>query len=260
MADANTGDGFEIGVSLSEEIASYLAQPICAEIALPEPGSVSLELPTGGTIKGIGDVTNGIPTDCSLNVSLMLQLGPILANLECFIRVLKLLKPLIEVIKGLPFPPPTAITDFGEAAVDVAECIVKFTTPAGMIPFVRDILCLIIRILNCMLDQMNSLLALMEKLTLSFDAADGNAVEQELLKCAQDNAQRSANAQLQAVEPVMVILEIAAPIFEIAQVGPIEIPTFENVEGVEEMRSFTTTMGEFVDTLQLIADGVGGCN
>jgi hypothetical protein len=252
-------NGTDIEIALPENLQAFLAKPRCAEISLPEPGNVSLELPTGGTIKGIGDVTRGIPTDCSLNVSLMLQLGPILANLECFIRVLKLIKPLIDVIKGLPFPPVKAIADFGEAAADVVECIVKFTTPAGMIPFVRDILCLIIRILNCMLDQMNSLLALMEKLTLSFEAADGNAVQQELIKCAQDNAQRSANAQLQSVEPVMVILQIAAPIFEIAQVGPIEIPTLENVEGVEQMRSFVTTMEGFVDTLELLAEGLGGC-
>lgn len=259
MADEQPSNGVDIEISLPEELQAFLAMPRCAEISLPEPASVSLELPTGGTIKGIGDVTRGIPTDCSLNVSLMLQLGPILANLECFIRVLKLLKPLIDVIKGLPFPPVKAITDFGEAATDVAECIVKFTTPVGMIPFVKDILCLIIRILSCMLDQMNSLLALMENLSLSFDAAEGNAVEQELIKCAQDNAQRSANAQLQSVEPVMVILEIAAPIFEIAQVGPIEIPTLEDVEGVEQMRSFVTTMEGFVDTLELLADGLGGC-
>jgi hypothetical protein len=99
----------------------------------------------------------------------------------------------------------------------------------------------------------------MTKLSISFDAADGNAVEQELIKCAQDNAQRSANAQLQAVEPVMVILEIAAPILEIAQVGPIEIPTLEGVEGVEQMQTFVSTMEGFVDTLQLLADGLGGC-
>lgn len=259
-APESTDEGFNLEVPLPEELKAFLAKPRCADISLPEPGSVSLNLPSGGTIKGIGDVTKGIPTDCSLNVSLMLQLGPILANLECFIRVLKLIKPLIDVIKGLPFPPVKAIADFGEAATDVAECIVKFTTPAGMIPFVKDILCLIIRIMSCMLDQMNSLLALMEKLSISMEAAEGNAVEQELLRCAQDNAQRSANAQLQAVEPVKVILEIAAPIFEIAQVGPIEIPTFEGVEGVEQMRSFTTTVGEFVDTLQLVADGLGGCD
>lgn len=260
MSEQKSSEGFDFEIPLPEELKEFLAKPRCADISLPEPGSVSLELPTGGTIKGIGDVTKGIPTDCSLNVSLMLQLGPILANLECFIRVLKLIKPLIDVIKGLPFPPVKAIADFGEAATDVVECIVKFTTPAGMIPFVRDILCLIIRALSCMLDQMNSLLAVMTKLSISFDAADGNAVEQELIKCAQDNAQRSANAQLQAVEPVMVILEIASPILEIAQVGPIEIPTLEGVEGVEQMQTFVSTMEGFVDTLQLLADGLGGCD
>jgi len=260
MAIEQTDDGFNIEIPLPDELKAFLKKPRCAEISLPEPGSVSLNLPSGGTIKGIGDITKGIPTDCSLNVSLMLQLGPILANLECFIRVLKLIKPLIDVIKGLPFPPVKAIADFGEAAADVVECIVKFTTPAGMIPFVKDILCLIIRILSCMLDQMNSLVSLMENLSLSFAAADGNAVEQELIKCAQDNAQRSANAQLQSVEPVMVIMEIAAPIFEIAQVGPIEIPTLGNVEGVEQMRTFITTMEGFVETLELVADGLGGCD
>ena len=256
MAD----EGFNKKITLPDELQAFLAKPRCVDISLPEPGNVSIELPTGGTIKGIGDVTKGIPTDCSLNASLMIQLGPILANLECFIRVLKLIKPLIDVIKGLPFPPVKAIADFGEASVDVVECIAKFTTPLGMIPFVRDILCLIIRILNCMLDQMDSLLALMENLSLSLDAADGNAVQQELIKCAQDNAQRSANAQLQSVEPVMLLLEIAAPIFEIAQVPAIEIPTLENVEGVEQMRSFVTTMEGFVDTLELVADGLGGCD
>lgn len=260
MAVTQSEKGFNLDVPLPEELTAFLATPRCEDISLGEPGNVKLNLPTGGTIKGIGDVTKGIPTNCSLNISLLLQLGPILANLECFVRVLKLIKPLIDVIKGLPFPPVKAIQDFGEAATEVAECIVKFTTPAGMLPFVKDILCLIIRILNCMLDQMNSLLALMEKLTISFAAADGNAVQQELLKCAQENAQRAATAQLNAVEPVMVILEIAAPIFEIAQVGPIEIPTFEGVEGVDQMKSFVATMEGFVDTLTLIADGLGGCD
>ena len=116
MAVTQSEKGFNIDVPLPEALQEFLAKPRCADISLPEPGSVSLQLPTGGTIKGIGDVTQGIPTNCSLNFSLLLQLGPILANLECFIRVLKVIKPLIDVIKGLPFPPVEAIKDFGEAA------------------------------------------------------------------------------------------------------------------------------------------------
>jgi hypothetical protein len=249
-----TDQGLDIQVPLPEALTEFLRAPRCAEIALPEPGNVKLDLPTGGTIKGIGDVTQSIPTDCSLNFSLMLQLGPILANLECFIRLLKLIEPLIAVIKGLPFPPVEAIKKFGEAAVDVTECIVKFTTPAGMIPFVKDILLLIIRILGCLVDGLESIISVMKGISVDLVGAAGNPTQQALLECAQDNAQRSANAQLQAVEPVMVILGIAAPIFEIAQVGPIEIPTLGGVKGVEEMETMVVALGDFVDTLQLIAD------
>lgn len=260
MAVAQTDEGFTVQFSFSDTVAEYLKAPVCADISLPEPKSVSLKLPTGASLKGIGDVTKGIPTDCSLNFSLMLQLGPILANLECFIKVLKLIKPLIDVIKGLPFPPVEAIKDFGVAAAEVGECIISLTTPAGMIPFVKDILCLIIRIMNCLLDQMKSIMALMEKLSLDMISAEGNATQQALIECAQDNAQRSANAQLQAIEPVKVILEIAGPILEIAQVGPIELPSLSGVEGVEEMQTFVASIQGFVDTLQLLADGLGGCD
>jgi hypothetical protein len=260
VAAATQSDkGFNIDVPLPDELKAFLAQPICADIALPEPGKVSLQLPTGGSIKGIGDVTKGIPTNCSLNVSLLLQLGPILANLECFIRVLKLIKPLIDIVKGLPFPPVKAISDFAEAAKEVTECIMAFTTPGGIGPFVRDILCLIIRILTCLVQQMDSIVSVMEGLSLKIAAAEGNAVEQELLKCAQENAQRAATAQLQAVEPVMVILQVAAPLLELAQVGAIEIPAFDGVEGAEQMRGFVDTMQQLVETLELAAKIVGGC-
>jgi len=51
-------------------------------------------------------------------------------------------------------------------------------------------------------------------------------------------------------------MEIAAPIFEIAQVGPIEIPTLGGVEGVEEIRSFITTVEDIVNTLELIVEAL----
>jgi hypothetical protein len=247
---------FDIEVGLGEEIAAFLAKPRCVDIALPEPGKVKLSLPTGGTIKGVNFDPNVIPTDCSLNLSLLLQLGPILANLECFIRVLKLIKPLIDVIKGLPFPPVEAIFKFGEAAAEVAECIVSFTTPLGMIPFVKDILLLIIRMLKCLVSALKSIIGVMEKLSLDMLAAAGNPTQEALIQCAQDNAQRAATAQLQSVEPIMIILEIAAPIFEVAQVGPIEIPTLADAKDLEGIKSFISTMEEFIKTLELIVEAL----
>jgi hypothetical protein len=246
----------DIEVTLSEEIASFLAKPRCVDIALPEPATVKLDLPTGGTLKGVNFDPNVIPTECSLNLSLLLQLGPILANLECFIRVLKLIKPLIDVVKGLPFPPVEAIVKFGEAAAEVTECIVKLTTPLGMIPFVKDILLLIIRMLKCMVSALKSIIGVMEKLSLDMIAAAGNPTQEALIQCAQDNAQRAATAQLQAVEPVMIILEIAAPIFEVAQVGPIEIPTLASAEDMEGIKSFIESIEGFIETLELIVEAL----
>lgn len=256
----NEEGGVTLKVELPENLTRFLEQPRCLDIGLPEPGNLTLNLPMGARIKGVADVTQGIPTDCTLNASLLLQLGPYLANLECFIRVLKLLKPLIEVINGLPFPPVKAIKDFGEAAVDVVECITSLTTPAGLGLFIRDILCLIIRILNCLIDQMQSLLAVMGSLSLQFTAAEGNPALQANLACAQDNAQKSANSALQSVEPVMLILEMVGPLMEVAQVGPIEIPSFGDVEGVEQMEQFVDTLGGLVETLELAAEVVGGCD
>lgn len=249
-------NGFSYQIPIPEELKKYLETPTCLDIGLPDPKQVDLTLFSGAKLKGINFDPTKIPTDCSLNLSLMLQLGPILANLECIIRVLKLIKPLIDIVKGLPFPPAKAITDFGEAAVDVGKCIVSLTTPLGMIPFVKDILIMIVRTLKCILSAMSSILETLEKLSLDMLAAEGNPTEQALIECAKENAQRSAIGQLQAVEPVMVIIGIAGTIFEIAGVGPIEIPTFEGVEEIEDIRTFVSTMEEFVATLELIVDAL----
>lgn len=249
-----------LDVELPERLTEFLAEPRCADIALPEPASVSLALPTGGRLRGVADVTRAIPTDCALNVSLMLQLGPILANLECFIRVLKLLKPLMDVIDGLPVPPVKAIQEFGEAAAEVTECVVAFTSPAGMLPFVRDILCLIARMFRCLVDQTKNLLAVMRSLELQATAAQGNDALLANLDCARENVQRSANSVLQSVEPAMVILEWVAPLLEIAQMPAIEVPSFGDVEGIDEMEQYLATMEGFVETLELAAEAAGGCD
>jgi hypothetical protein len=253
----NAEGGVSLDVELPPELKKFLEQPKCLDIGLPKSGKAKITLPTGPKIAGIADATQGIPTDCSLNVSLILQLGPILVNLDCLIKVLKLIEPLVGIIKGLPFPPVEAIKKFVEASVDVVQCI---TDIIGGIPaFVRDILCLIIRILNCLIDQMESLIGLIGPLQLQLAAADGNAALQASIECAKQNAERSAAAAYSSVEPVMLVLELVGPLLEIAQQGPITIPNIAAPEDVEQMEQVVTTLKDFTATLQLIADALGGC-
>ncbi len=250
-----------IDIALNDELQEALKQPVCLDIGLPKPGSAQITLPNGGRIKGIADITKGIPSDCSLSFSLMMQMGPIMANMECLINILKLVKPLTDVIKGLPFPPVKAISDFIEASGPAIECVLGMVG-LGIPLFIKDLLCLIIKLLNCMIDQMKSLLALLGGLQLQITAAtaEGNEELLKSLECAQDNAKCSSDAAMQAFEPITLVLELAAPLLEIAGAPAIEIPALAPADDLEAFEQVITTMEGFVDTLQLVADGLGGCD
>lgn len=251
--------GLNIPVELPPDLAARLAQPICADISLPEPASQNLSLPFGGSISGVTDITKGIPDSCSVNFSLLLQLGPILAPMHCMMSVLKLIKPLIDIVTGLPFPPAKAIADFSEAVPDVMECILQ-VTGLGLPAFVKDLLCLIIKLLGCMIDQLRSIYDLMNGLSIQFEAAAGNPQLLATLECAQENAQRAAAGVMQGFEPVIAILQMAAPIMEPVTGTAIEIPALAPAGDLEQMETMITTLEEFVATLELIADGLGGCD
>ena len=48
-----------IDVALDPELQEYLNQPVC--VPMPEPGSAKVDLPMGGTLKGLSDITKSIP-------------------------------------------------------------------------------------------------------------------------------------------------------------------------------------------------------
>jgi len=141
-----------IDIPIPDAVRQQLAMPRCVDVRLPKPKIPQLRLPTGGSLKGVADLSKGIPSDCSLNFSLALQVAPIMASIECLVKVLKLIKPLIDVVEGLKeLPNPSkvigAIPAFLDAAKELAPCLLV-PTPAVMLPFVKDILALIIKLLE----------------------------------------------------------------------------------------------------------------
>jgi hypothetical protein len=251
-----------IEVPLPESLKKVLAAPVC--VPLPKPGKAEIHLPTGGTLKGIVDITKGIPDDCSLNFSLILQLAPLLASIECLVKVLQLIKPLIDVVKGLGPPPDliklgNAIPEFLKAAEALLPCL-AVPTPVVMIPFVRDILLLIIKLLNCIVGQLKSILALMGGLALQISSAraEGNTELMAALQCAQDNANASAQHMMSAIDPVLVILSLAEPFLGIAGAPAIQTPTIGSAEDIEGLQKVVDTLGELTKALQLVADALGG--
>ena len=110
-----------------------------------------------------------------MTFSLLMQIGPFLASIECLVKVLKLVNTVVELIKDISGPTGpvklvAAIPKIVKAAEPVVDCAVSFT-PAGLIPFIRDLLCLIIKVLNCFLGQMKSILRILKQTTLQIEPA-----------------------------------------------------------------------------------------
>jgi hypothetical protein len=218
-----------------------------------------IRLPTGGSIKGIADLTKGVPSDCSLNFSLALQLAPIMASIECLVKVLALIAPLIDVIKALPtldlLALGKAVPKFLDAAKAVAPCLLV-PTPLVMIPFVKDILALIIAMLGCLIQQLNSILSLLGGLELKISAARsaGNDDLLASLECARENAQSAMASTMIGIEPIGVLIKLAGSFMDIVGVPGIKLPAIGGSNDLAAAKKDLDSLQQVVGTLQQIVD------
>ncbi len=110
----------------------------------------TVHLPTGAALHPI---TGGAGGDglsvCATTADLERQVAPWLASTECLLRVLALLKPLIDIVKNLPSPPPASLAEFAKAAAALQPCLLM-NTPASALPLVKNLLCLTLQSLTCL--------------------------------------------------------------------------------------------------------------
>lgn len=247
----------DFDIPIPDELQDALAAPKC--IDLQPPGPLTLTLPTGGALKVPADLGSNIPNDCSVSFSMMLQLQPILASMDCILKILKLLKPLSEAITSPP-PTPGLIKDIVNAVADLAPCFLM-VTPAGILPFIRDILCLILRVLRCLIGQMKTIIDIMSGLTIQINEAKaaGNDELLATLECARGNALTSAGELLKALEPIISLTDMMAPLMAIGGIEAIKLPALGDDTSVEGMQDTLGVLEGVVDTIQGIVDTLGGC-
>jgi hypothetical protein len=251
-----------IDIELSPSLQQAFDLPACEELRLPLADPLQLELPSGGSMKALVDLSAGIPTDCAMSFNLMLQLQPLLVAIECPLRILKLLKPLTEIMGGLmkvpPDPPgPDLAAEFATAVAEIVPCFVSL----AKIPlFVRDILKLIRAVLNCLLGQMRTLRDLMGGLQLRLATAEGNPDLLAALDCARDNAQASMNSLTAAIDPIAGVLALVNPILSIAGLSlDLELSSPSAAPSdLEAIDALIATLQTFVDALDLAIEGLGG--
>ena len=118
----------------------------------------AIEVPAGGQLFGFADLKIR-STECSADTNLLTQVAPLIVSMSCQLKILKLLKPLIDVIHGLPNPPAQALLEFSEAADDLVPCLLV-PTPLSVLPFLKGLLCLEIRSLKCLLRDLQAITTL----------------------------------------------------------------------------------------------------
>ena len=248
-----------IDIPVSPKLKALLEPPKCLDLTLPKVTMPSLKLPTGSTMKGLADVSQAIPTDCSVSFSLLLQIGPILASMDCLLKILKVLGAIIKLVTDPP-PLPDKVAKVVEAVADFGPCL-AIPTGANLPFFIRDLLCLILKVLKCAVESLGSIAKIMQGLTLSLDEAaqEGNEDLMETLKCAQNNAQAQADSVLASIEPLAVLLDLASPVMDMAKVGPISFSAPGGAEGAEAILSVVTVLQGVVEILETAVKAIGGC-
>jgi hypothetical protein len=252
-----------IDIALPDEITQALSPPVCADLQLPQVSVPILDLPLPGLqLQGIADFTRGIPTECSMNFSLLVQLAPLLANFECVFKLLKFVGVVINTVKDItsPFSLVSAIPQIVSAAGDVMECIdMVVIPPLGLLCFVKQVLELIASMLLCTVEALESILAIMSGLQLQIaDAtAAGNDDLLQALTCAQENAATAADGAMQSLQPITVLLSLAGPIMTIAgQSVDVAIPSPVPSSDLEGMQTLLQTLGTVAQTIKEIADAI----
>jgi hypothetical protein len=251
-----------IDIALPDELTQALTLPSCSSLSLPQASTAQVTLPIGGTLQGVADFTRGIPTECSMNFSLMLQLAPMMASMECLLKILKFIGTVVGVIQDItsPFSLVSAIPKIVEAAGDLATCLDMALPPfLPTLCFLKDLLALIANMLLCAVNALESVLALLSGLEIQISAAQaaGNTDLLAALQCAQQNATTSAEGTMQSLQPIMVLLTLAGTFMQLTGKSlDITLPSAVPASDLQAMQTMLQDLGNVATMIKEIADAL----
>jgi hypothetical protein len=199
---------------------------------------LAIGLPAGGKLIASASSRAQSP-ECSAAANLQMQIAPWIASISCQFLILRLLKPLIDIVRGLPSPPAEALQEFSKAAAELQPCLFA-QTAAGVLPFIRDLLCLEIQSLNCLQRNLQSMATLA--------ASEPSAVAASDVKTVVDSYQ-----------PMVGLLKLASGLFEIAGLDSPQEPALAPGTDAKSLAADQDTLASFIVTLQTAADSLGGC-
>jgi hypothetical protein len=198
----------------------------------------AIQVPGGGQLFGFPDA-HAPSAECSSVTNLQTQVAPLLVSMSCQLKILKLLKPLIEVIRGLPTPPLQALQEFSKVATELEPCLLV-PSAAAILPFVRDLLCIELRSLRCLLRNLQAV-----------DAQQGAA--------SGSSAQLLSRSILDSFVPIVGVLKLAGEFFQLAGIALPAEPILTGGTDPASLHADQLAIAAYAAKLQEVADAIGGC-
>jgi hypothetical protein len=233
-----------IDVSISADLQGFLQIPPCSALQLPNPQPLKVSLPGGATLGAFSDLSKGI----------------LLASIQGLVKVLKLIQTVVDLIGSVKLVGDLlgALPKIVDAAHEVVTFAAAFASP---VVFARDLLCLIIKVLNCLLGQLQGIADSLGRITVKIGEAQaaGNVELLATLQCARDNVLIQAGQLTASFEPVGVILDLAGALLSLAGVPAIKLPSLGATTDVDSLNQVIQTLQGVVTTLQKAAEPLGGC-
>lgn len=202
-------------------------------IPFPQPEVIKIPLPYGAELRSIVDMSKP-PSDCSVVHSLMLQIMPLLASMECLFKILKVAKELLDVLPSSPadvINPASVVSTLKDVVTkvvpslaDLAGCFLLFD-PCEISRMIAAILKMLIGYIGCLIEGVESVLNF--QVGIDLDSAQGNPVLLASLNCAQDNAEASLTSLSQALEGIQPLLDIASSLLELVGLPALELPPLD---------------------------------
>jgi hypothetical protein len=221
------------------------------EITIP-----SIQFPAGAELKGVADFAAGIPSNCKINLSLLVQLGPMLASMGCILKILELLGSIVEFATAAPNLPK--MVDKAAALPGLFAQVAKCLPPLAPIDFalmIKGILELIINILTCLIDSVASIVEF--QVSLDFSSAEGNPALTEALQCAQRNADTSMQNLFNSVGPIMTVMKVVGSVASLAQL-PVTLPDLSQLGKAGDVVQTVESLKQAIHGLKSVIDSLPG--
>jgi len=225
-------------------------------IALDEIRIPSIPLPTGGELKGVADFAAGVPTNCKIDLNLLVQLGPLLGAMGCILKILEVLGNVVEFATAAPNL--VKMVDKAGALAssfkDLSGCIPAIA-PINFVLMIKAILELIINILSCLVDSLASIVDF--QVSLDFASAEGNPALTAALECAQRNADTSMSNLLNSMGPIETVMKVVGGVAALAQLE-IALPDMSALGQAADAAQAVQQLKQSIDGMKAVIESLPG--